>query len=662
MNALAFLVLFTSSEAAPKWYGPETVTFRTISAGNPYDFEKNDMVVRFVDGKGNQINRIAYYDEDEAGWKATLLADTPGKFRPILVRNGVEVDAKPEPEFVNLKPSKGKGFVRRDPALKHRFRFDDETPYMPLGFNLGWQSPDMPDLPDMIRKMGKHGVNWSRIWACNWDGKNPWWPNKDGVLEPNSERMWFGAFRRWDQIVKAAEDANVNFQFVMFNHGSFSTKVNPNWQDHPWNAKNGGFLKNAADFFTDPEAKKRAKMWLRYAVARYGHSPNVLAWELFNEVEWVDARYSDRWKDVVAWHKEMAEYVRSIDPYHHLITTSSTFELPNLYDAVDYYQPHTYPADIRTAISYQEQPADKPLFFGEFGPNQLEMKGQRWAVRDGIWAGLLSGQAGGGCFWTWEVVERENLYTEYEKASRILEASGLKSHPAARPIRVKLATAGLADLKFAPGAGWTSATKTTFEVNPGEIPEGLGSLPSFLQGPNHREMFPKPLVFKFEAPKAGKFTLALAQAAKAGARVKITLNGKEKIDQRFEPAEKDRPIREPLVIDYAAGHNEISIENTEGDWVTIRSFSLTGLGLQASAQAIGQVDWLMVRLTAAEGASPESVTLSSLGLAPGKYEVATYSLEDDSVQSKTVQFSGIEAKEIVAMPTKDQIVVFRSVK
>ena len=70
----------------------------------------------------------------------------------------------------------------------------------------------------------------------------------------------------------------------------------------------------------------------------------------------------------------------------------------------------------------------------------------------------------------------------------------------------------------------------------------------------------------------------------------------------------------------------------------------------------------MVRLTAAEGASPESVTLSSLGLAPGKYEVATYSLEDDSVQSKTVQFSGIEAKEIVAMPTKDQIVVFRSVK
>ena len=122
--------------------------------------------------------------------------------------------------------------------------------------------------------MGRNGVNWSRIWACNWDGKNPWWPTDD---TPPSDQMWSKAFERWDQIVSAAEDAGISFQFVLFHHGAFSTRVNPNFPDHPWNKAKGGFLEKAADFFTDPEAKRRSKMWLRYAVARWGHSTSVMS-------------------------------------------------------------------------------------------------------------------------------------------------------------------------------------------------------------------------------------------------------------------------------------------------------------------------------------------------------------------------------------------------
>jgi len=662
MIPLFLLPLFQTTNTPRQWFGPAPVVFHVTYAGNPYDFEKEDVRVQFIDGKGNKVERLAYYDEAEAGWKAILLSDHPGKYRPILMRNGVAVDAAAEPEFVDLpeKPS-GKGFIRRDPIAKNRFRYDDGTPYMPLGFNLGWQDPKLPDMPDMLRTMGKNGVNWSRIWACQWDGKNPWWPSGDNALEPGSARMWGDAFQRWDKIVGAAQDAGISFQFVLFNHGAFSSKVNPNWQDHPWNAAKGGFLKNAADFFTDAEAKKRAKMWLRYAVARYGHSSSVLAWELFNEVEWVDARYEgDRWKDVLSWHKEMADYMHSIDPYGHLITTSSTFEMPNLFDSVDYYQPHTYPADVRTAITYQNQPGDKPLFFGEFGPGVLDMKGQRMVVRDGIWAGLLSGQAGAGCFWSWDVVHNENLYDEYKKSAMVLDESGLKTHPSARPVALHVVTSAMGDLTFAPGAGWAKATKTSFELVPGRKPDGLGGLPSFLQGPSHRDMFPQPLKFTFKAPAAGQFVLALSQASKGGAHIKVSLNGKEFASKKYEPADQDHAIPDRLTVPYKAGANEIAIENVEGDWVTVKSFSFSGLDYEVSGQAIGQVDWLMVRLTANPGQSPSAATLSNLGLAAGNYEMTAYNLEDGSSTKRTVKVAGTTHTEKIELPSKDAIVVFKA--
>jgi hypothetical protein len=658
MLPLLISAVMQAQTAPREWFGPETVSFNVAFAGNPYDIEKSDMRVLFIDGKGRKTERLAYYDETEAAWKAVLLADHPGKYRPILLRNGKEMETQPEPDLIDIgtKPELP-GFVRRDPADKLHFRYDDGSAYIPLGFNLGWQSSGLPDMPDMLRTMGRNGVNWSRIWACNWDGKNPWWPMDD---TPPSDRMWPKAFERWDQLVGAAEDAGISFQFVLFHHGEFSTRVNPNFPDNPWNKAKGGFLEKAADFFTDPEAKRRAKMWLRYAVARWGHSTSVMAWELFNEVEWVDARYEDRWKDVLAWHKEMAEYVRSIDPYQHLVTTSSTFEFPNLYDSVDYYQPHTYPPDVRTAISTWKQPGDKPAFFGEFGPGVPDKKSQRADVRDGIWSGLLSGQAGGGSFWTWEVVDKEKLYNEWKIAHDIVEESQFKLKLNARPIPVRIQTSGTADLTFNPGTGWAKATQTKFVLQQGQKPEGLGGLPGFLQGPGHRDMFPEPLTFTFRAPKAGSFTMQLSQISKAGAKLRFKLNGKVVADKEFAGGASDAPTSEKVTVAYPAGSNEIEIEDYAGDWVVMKSFTFTGMDSEASAQGFGTVDWLMVRITANAGAEPTSATLSSFGLAAGTYTMTTYDLETGKSTQRSVSIPGITHTEKINLPSRDLVVVFKA--
>lgn len=654
-----FLLLSLQTQTTPKsWYGPETVTFPVAFAGNPYDIEKSDMRVRFLDAKGKAIERLAYFDADETAWKVVLVADQPGKYRPILMRNGVQADVTPEPEIVELdKKPMPKGFVRLDPLNKGRFRYDDATPYFPLGYNLGWQSGGLPDMAANLKLMGQNGVNWSRIWACAWDGKNPWVPQSG---EADGDRMLPSAFNRWDELVKASEEAGIAFQFVLFHHGSFSTRVNPNYQDHPWSKAKGGFLEKAADFFTHPEAKRRTKMWLRYAVARWGYSPSVMAWELFNEVEWVDARYEDRWADVVAWHKEMADYVRSIDPYQHLVATSSTFEFPNLYDAVDFYQPHVYPSDVRTAISGFRVPADKPLFFGEFGPGALDKPGQRMPVRDGIWAGILSDHAGAGAFWTWEVVHREGLYGEFQVASKIVRESDVLNRPSARPASTRITTSGMTDLVFNPGTGWAKAEKTTFDVESGSKPEGLGGLPSYIQAPAKRDMFPAPLTFNFKAAKSGSFTLTLAQVSKGGAKLRFMLNGKQVAEKAFPASERETNVTDRLTVPYPAGANKIEVENVDGDWAVMKSFTFTGMDYEASVQALGQVDWLMVRVSANAEAKPSTATLSGLGLAAGNYELTVYDLSTGVATKRDVTISGATHTEKLDLPGADCIAVFRT--
>ncbi|CAN5574827.1 hypothetical protein BH11ARM1_BH11ARM1_17020 [soil metagenome] len=431
-------MLFFLPSLAPNtaWYGPATVTFSIQVPGNPFDPAQNDLMVKFLPAKGAEEDRIAYVDFDGT-IKATLVTQNPGRFRAVLYRNGKEMMEPPAEGIFSITKPLAHGFIRVDPEAKNRFRWDDGTPYYPMGFNLGWQSEGLLPLSEQIAKMGQNGVNWTRVWASNWDGKNPWWPQND--LRANKEQLWPKALDNWDDVVISCETASVPFQMVLFNHGSFSSKVNPNWPDHPFNAKNGGFLKDAADFFTDSEAKRRTKMWLRYAVARWGSSADIMAWELFNEVEWVDARYAERWPDIVSWHKEMAEYMRSIDPYHHLITTSSAMNQKALWDSVDYYQPHTYPSNVLTAVNDIVVPDDKPLFFGEFGPPAGE--GFAAGIRDGIYGAMLANQAGAAQFWAWDEVEKQNLYPIFKTASEVIVTSDLGKHPTARRLDLRVGTA-----------------------------------------------------------------------------------------------------------------------------------------------------------------------------------------------------------------------------
>ena len=59
--------------------------------------------------------------------------------------------------------------------------------------------------------------------------------------------------------------------------------------------------------------------------------------------------YANQWSNIEAWHNEMAQFIRTNDVYHHLITSSSDLTKP-IWDQTDYYQHHDYPSDLITGI------------------------------------------------------------------------------------------------------------------------------------------------------------------------------------------------------------------------------------------------------------------------------------------------------------------------
>jgi hypothetical protein len=186
-----------------------------------------------------------------------------------------------------------------------------------------------------------------------------------------------------------------------------------------------------------PEYRKAthdAKKFMRYAVARWGCSTSVAAWEYFNEMD--PGKPTDR------FYAELGDYLATIDPYHHPRTTSTW--APSARDCrhaqLDIAQEHHYmrPDDgdfkdevesiVRQSGWLREHAPAKPALIGEFGLADAKwglsdyMKQDREGVHfhNCLWASALSGVSGTAMFWWWEVLDQQDLYRHYKPLAEFL--------------------------------------------------------------------------------------------------------------------------------------------------------------------------------------------------------------------------------------------------
>ena len=241
---------------------------------------------------------------------------------------------------------------------------------------------------------------------------------KDVLNAPGLGSYYQKTAERLDEILRLAEEKGIYIMLALDYHGIFKPYIdvwasNAEWRMNPYNATNGGPCDTPADFFTNTIAKKYYKKRLRYMVARWGYSTNLAVWEFWNEIDNAMEWQKIPAESIVDWHREMSDYLKGIDPYKRIISSSvSSRKVPGLWELknIDFSQHHNYgpTENMHSSIVEYEQAYNKPDVVGEYslgwkGPGKdYPVELYEGEVHNGLWRGMFSPTPILPLTWWWE--------------------------------------------------------------------------------------------------------------------------------------------------------------------------------------------------------------------------------------------------------------------
>jgi hypothetical protein len=344
--------------------------------------------------------REALRPDGEPVWKIRFTPVLAGRWSyevRLVTPAGAQVAAG-EPFLVVQSPRRG--FVRLDREQRN-FRFDSGAPFIPIGESLCWGSRRQYE--QWFRDLSRQHANYIRVWLAPWSLSLE--TARTGVGRYDQARAWL-----LDHLLDQSEAAGLVWQLCLLNHRSFSQGEESDWPINPYNVERGGMCRLPNDFLTRPDANAAFQRFLRYLVSRWGSSPQVAVWELFNEADLADFAP----EDLAAWIDRTSAFLRAIDGQQRPITTSfydaspeAVWRIPTVdlvqlhrYDERDFSPLFASPMAAELADAFQ-----KPVLIGEFGWTDESLRrldGLGIHFHDGLWSSLMGGSAGAGLIWYWD--------------------------------------------------------------------------------------------------------------------------------------------------------------------------------------------------------------------------------------------------------------------
>ncbi len=364
-------------------------------------------------------------------WQVRFLPESEGSYDVLFQAKDRAGKSVEERRRIVVAAGQRRPFVRVSRTDPHYFELDNGEPYFANGLNVCWYRPTggTYDYDRWFGRLSEAGGNFARLWMPEWAQGFEW--GRPG--EYRLDRAW-----QMDAILRLAEEKGIRIKLCLENFRSFTA-------GNPYAKANGGPCDRVMEFFTHPEAKRMWRNRLRYAAARWGYSPNLLAWEFWNEINCVAEGETDpatryNAKVVQAWANEMAPYLRQTDAGRHLIVNSlGSFQLePELWASpqIDFAQMHGYWHP--TLAASREQGKDmaqmmaervaqirgfgKPALFAEFG-----LVNDKWGLsprvqddpegvhlHNGLWGAMMAGAAGTAHLWWWDnYVDPQELWGQF---------------------------------------------------------------------------------------------------------------------------------------------------------------------------------------------------------------------------------------------------------
>ncbi len=577
----------------------------------------------------------------------TETTDTGRVARPARV-------ADPAPITVT-RPADPRGNIVVDPRNPRRFAHADGTPYFPLGANLAWpEGPRAPFYRESFARLREAGMNWSRVWMCHWGGTNLDWTEHDLAPSPAPGSLHPQVAAYWDDIVAAAEENDIHFQMVFQHHGQLSTGANANWEFNPWNAANGGFLRSPVAFFSDPQARALTKQKYRYIVARWGYSTAVMAWELFNEAMWTDARNGTAADNaaIASWHAEMADFVRSVDVYGHLVTTSDDYLHEPLYAKMDYLQPHLYASHLLPSARFIELPVSgpiRPVFYGEAGEDN-EPRLVTGPRRGGaltlpiVWSSLMADHAAPAQYWYTTDAMRNGLLPQFATLVRFARAAGIDRRADLAAFTAVVESSEQMPLVIQPALNWRQGAGPAVAVPlDGREPAEVAAIPRHFVNadPASGQRYPGRVTLRLDYPRDATATVRIAGHGRDGASLRLALDGATVAEHRWPATADGQPdaTAAEWKVPVSAGKHTLVLENPHGrDW-----FELAGIDTGLTCSPLAAVGrrapdllclWLWHRegVYRPDGATPVAGQLLLPDVPAGSWRLTWWNLEGGEAQ------------------------------
>lgn len=503
---LAITDFRTSTGVVPR-FGKFELTFALNRAfPNPFDPERVAVDAEFTGPDGKKTVMPAFYYQDFARvdrvtklehcrlledfipvgagcWKVRFAPTQPGTYAYVLsVLDQTGVTPRrltTQPRRFKCVASALKGYVRVAADRQH-FEFSSGEPFYPIGHNVhssndvSKRNRDLLNIPAqddhgtkaydaVFRKMAAHGENLAEIWMASWSLDLEWtgrWKNYFGLGRYNLHHAW-----KLDRLLELAAQNGIYIHLALENHGKASTFCDPEWRNNPFNEDNGGFLSDCKDFFARRDARQQYKKKLRYIVARWGYSTQIMGFELWSEIDLTGNNWNDHGRpefllNKVEWHREIARYFKQINHRRHLLTThySGTYgrvqapiaRLPELdYLALDAYRKQGDIAQLLYRTQRALESYGKPFLVTEFGGSPMGTNLSRLEadLHSGLWAAYMMNHAGSPLLWWFMYIDRKHKYPHYRALANFAKGEDRRN----RKLTTQPVTAAGANAKMVRG-------------------------------------------------------------------------------------------------------------------------------------------------------------------------------------------------------------------
>jgi hypothetical protein len=329
-------------------------------------------------------------------------------------------------------PAPTLSWVGTRPGIPYFFT-DDGQPWTPIGQNdaITWpelaglfRRRDLAAVENHLRWLKAHGVTCLRLMLEYCHREHRYIERPAGTFPPNMVRLWDDLFALLEKV---------GLHVLLTPYDTFFMWIR--WRDHPYNRRNGGPAASRRQLLTCPETRAAIKARLAFASARWGGSPALFAWDLWNEMH--PAHGGDDPACFAPFISDVGGWLRAFEVERHgraHLQTVSVFgpELikhPTLVEpifrhpALDFANTHLYESKtiddprntvapalavgrlMRAAVTDAQDL--RPVFDSEHGPIH-RFKDRKHTLAEPFddeyfrhiqWAHLASGGAGGGMRW-----------------------------------------------------------------------------------------------------------------------------------------------------------------------------------------------------------------------------------------------------------------------